>query len=52
MATKKKTTIDHRRKIRGLEAKRDQLLINQSKTKTSLATVRAELKSIRTQGAN
>jgi len=51
MATKKKSTIEHRRKVRQLEAKRDALLAAATKTKTGLATIRAELKSVRAQGA-
>lgn len=47
----KKSTIDHRRKVRALEAKRDALMHNQQKQKIQLASVRAELKSTRTQGA-
>lgn len=46
-----KTSIDHRRKIRALEAKRDALLGNAAKNKTDLAKVRAELKAVRKQGA-
>jgi len=51
MATKKKSTIEHRRKVRALESKRDALLAQAAKTKTGLATIRAELKSVRAQGA-
>lgn len=47
----KKSTIEHRRKVRALEAKRDQLMANQQKLKTQLATTRAELKSVRSMGA-
>jgi hypothetical protein len=42
-----KSNIDRRRTVRALEAKRDQLLQNQEKTKTELAKVRAELKSVK-----
>jgi hypothetical protein len=42
-----KNTIQFRRKIRELEAKRDRLLESNVKNKTELAKVRAELKSHR-----
>lgn len=51
MATKRKSTVDHRRKVRALEAKRDSLLQAAAKLKTNLATVRAELKSVKKTGA-
>lgn len=44
-----KTSITKRRKIRELEAKRDQLLINKDKHAQDLAKVRAELKVVRGQ---
>lgn len=44
-----KSGIDRRRAIRALEAKRDGLLQAQVKTRTELAKVRAELKSVKTQ---
>jgi len=41
------TTIEKRRKIRALEAKRDSLLEQAKKAKAGLATVRADLKHAR-----
>jgi hypothetical protein len=41
------SSMDKRRKIRALEARRDALLAAQSKAKTNLAVVRAELKQAR-----
>jgi uncharacterized protein YigA (DUF484 family) len=46
-----KTTIAHRRKIRELEAKRDRLMEGSQKNKTELAKTRAELSTLRKQGA-
>ena len=46
-----KTSIAHRRKVRELEAKRDRLLEGSSKQKTELAKTRAELSTLRKQGA-
>jgi hypothetical protein len=46
-----KTSIAHRRKVRELEAKRDRLLESNSKNKTELAKARAELSTLRKQGA-
>lgn len=53
MATraKSKSTVEHRRRVRALEAKRDSLITQGTKTKVQLATVRAELKQVRKQGA-
>jgi hypothetical protein len=48
MATK--TSIEHRRKIRALETKRDQLIQLSEKTKNQLAEVRADLKHHRRAG--
>ena len=42
-----KSSIEKRRKIRALEAKRDLLMASKSKSTTELAKVRAELKSVR-----
>jgi hypothetical protein len=47
----KKSTIEHRRRVRALEAKRDALMHTQTKSKVQLAALRAELKSVRGQGA-
>jgi hypothetical protein len=44
-----KGTIERRRALRALEAKRDKLLTDQVKNRTELAKVRAELKSVRGQ---
>jgi vacuolar-type H+-ATPase subunit D/Vma8 len=44
-----KSNIDRRRTLRTLEAKRDQLLMQQEKAKTELAKVRAELKSVKSR---
>lgn len=46
-----KTSIQHRRKLRELEAKRDRLLENNTKHKMELAKTRAELSALRKQGA-
>lgn len=43
----KKASIDKRRRVRALEAKRDSLLEAQTKNKTELAKVRAELATAR-----
>ncbi len=43
------SNIQQRRQRRALEAKRDKLLESQTKNKTELAKVRAELKSMRTK---
>jgi len=48
MATR--TSVEHRRKIRALEAKRDQLVQTAEKTKQQLALVRADLKHQRRAG--
>lgn len=40
-------SIDKRRKIRALEAKRDSLLETKKTAETKLATVRAELKQVK-----
>jgi len=48
MATR--TNVDHRRKVRALEAKRDELIVSQEKTKQQLVTVRADLKHQRKLG--
>jgi len=40
-------TIDHRRKIRALEAKRDQLILANRSNKDKLDAVRVELKKVR-----
>ena len=44
-----KSSIDKRRKIRALEAKRDALLEGKNKSASELAKVRAELKTVRGQ---
>jgi len=44
-----KGTIERRRALRALEAKRDKLLTDAVKNRTELAKVRAELKSVRGQ---
>lgn len=44
-----KSSIEKRRKIRELEAKRDKLLTSKTQSQTELAKVRAELKSVRSQ---
>lgn len=44
-----KSSIEKRRKLRALEAKRDALLESKTKSATELAKVRAELKSVRAQ---
>jgi hypothetical protein len=41
------TTLAHRRKVRELEAKRDRLMESNTRNKTELAKVRAELKQAR-----
>ena len=46
-----KTTIAHRRKVRELEARRDRLMEGSQKNKTELAKTRAELSTLRKQGA-
>lgn len=46
-----KTTIDHRRKVRALEAKRDELIQRTANAKIELAKVRAELQAKKRQGA-
>lgn len=45
------SSIQYRRKVRELEAKRDKLLESQEKTKSELAKVRAELKVQRARGS-
>jgi len=45
-----KSTIEKRRKIRELEAKRDQHLISSKKSRAALAALRAELKHLRSNG--
>lgn len=42
-----KTSIEHRRKIRAMEAKRDELMKRQQKTREELSKSRAELKAAR-----
>lgn len=44
---KTNTTIDKRRRVRALEAKRDSLMATKTTTSTKLAVVRAELKHAR-----
>jgi hypothetical protein len=44
-----KTSLEKRRKVRELEAKRDALLQAKKKNHSELAKVRAELKVVRTQ---
>ena len=46
-----RTTIEHRRKIREAEAKRDRLITTQQKNKTELSKTRAEIKSLRQRKA-
>lgn len=43
-------SVEHRRKVRALEAKRDQLIQTQEKTRQQLAVVRADLKHQRKAG--
>jgi hypothetical protein len=43
------TNVEKRRRIRALEAKRDQLMQSKVKNVTELAKIRAELKSVRAQ---
>jgi len=45
-----KSSIEHRRKVRALEAKRDALIKAAEKTKMQLAVVRADLKHTRKAG--
>lgn len=45
-----KSTVQHRRKVRALEAKRDALLQAQEKNKLQLTLVRADLKHQRKVG--
>lgn len=49
MATK--TSVEHRRRVRALEAKRDQLIQAQEKNRQQLTVVRADLKHVRKVGA-
>lgn len=42
-----RSTIEKRRKLRELEAKRDAHLVNVKKSRAALASVRAELKHLR-----
>ena len=44
-----RTSLEKRRKIRELEAKRDALLLSKKKHSVDLSKVRAELKIVRTQ---
>lgn len=46
-----KTTIQYRRQVRALEAKRDKLVEDNAKKRTELAKVRTELKMLRAEGA-
>jgi len=48
MATK--SSVEHRRKVRALEAKRDALIQAQEKTRQQLTLVRADLKHQRKAG--
>jgi hypothetical protein len=48
MATK--STVEHRRRVRALEAKRDKLLQDTEKNKQQLNLVRADLKLLRKVG--
>lgn len=48
MATK--SSVEHRRKVRALEAKRDALIQAQEKTRQQLILVRADLKHQRKAG--
>jgi hypothetical protein len=43
-----KSSIDKRRRIRALEAKRDALMESKNKNSTELVKIRAELKQVRT----
>lgn len=45
------SSLQYRRQLRALEAKRDKLLEAQDRHKLELAKVRAELKSTRARGA-
>ncbi len=45
-----KSSVEQRRKVRALEAKRDQLIVTAEKTKQQLAIVRADLKHTRRAG--
>jgi hypothetical protein len=44
-----RTSLEKRRKVRELEARRDALLSSKKKTAVDLSKVRAELKLVRTQ---
>lgn len=46
-----RSTIEHRRKIREVESRRDKLIMQNHKARTELAKTRAELKSLRSAGA-
>jgi len=46
-----KTSIEHRRKLRALEAKRDALMAQQDQAKIKLANTRTELNLLRKRGA-
>lgn len=48
MATK--TTLEHRRKVRALQAKVDSLLVTKEQATTKLAVARTELKQLRKRG--
>ena len=44
-----RNNIEHRRKVRALEAKRDKLIVEVQTKRNALAAVRAELKQTRKQ---
>jgi len=46
-----KTSVEHRRRVRALEAKRDALIQAQEKNRQQLTVVRADLKHQRKVGA-
>lgn len=46
-----RTSIEHRRKIREVEAKRDRLIVASQKHRQELAKTRAELKALKKSGA-
>jgi len=44
-----RTSVEKRRKLRALEAKRDSLLESKTKNRSELAKIRAEIKMLRLQ---
>lgn len=47
-----RSTIEHRRKVRAAETKRDKLIEGNQKNRHELAKARAELKSLRSAGGS